>query len=382
MKKGLCCLALVSLQAAIPTQILGTQYFINSHTLYSRLMGDRFFEPALDRLALPRPRHCSVLSEASWDGYRLALAGATADGRNGVEFATQVRGLANRIVWEHSEPIWLPAPFRLLGSWEGKTLVELTAQRQPESRTGTAPVAKAQAETRVRSLWLVDAFLGQARKIQDVAVPVEPAADASAVMDGKCYLFYGTGLSLAFDFALETVATLQEDFWSSLGLERCLDATYGNPGLDGPAFLDPEGQVILPMRPLLLLTQEDIDLAWSKMPESQRQLLIQNKAYPFRAEQKIGWKAQAGFIAFNPLTQRFRLVDRKQFDHLVQEVDSNFIKTEFVEAVRNRPSPDFLSEGNRIDTMEQGLAEGARHRLATGQGRPDPGDQTALGKRP
>jgi hypothetical protein len=348
------CLILSGLHlfAYVPVQAMGIQYQVVNRHLQSRFWGEHYFAALPGTPSLPAPRFFSSSSETIWDGQFLVRGGNAADGKFGLELGRLAGVEPDTLGWTFTEPCWLPPKSRLLGAWNGKALVEVFQKHEP----GPA----SQGAGNLRSLWLVDASTGQSRSV--FAFPKGPSElQTSAVLDGEVYLFSGYAGVLVFRFEDERTKVIAEDLWHPLNLTLCSKlGDLKNPGIDGPAFFDPEGMVLFPIRPLLVLDREDTDRAWAKMGDAQRNQLILEGVYPFDPAKGLGWKAKAGFVQFNPKSGQCRLVERRRFATLVEDVETNFIKTEFVKGLES--GQVFATDGSLIKTLEQAQADGDAYR--------------------
>jgi hypothetical protein len=324
--------------AYVPVQAMGIQYQVVSSHLQSRFWGERYFDALPGTPSIPVPRLFSSSCETIWDGQYLVRGGDAGDGSFGLELGRLAGVEPNTLVWTFTSPCWMPPKSRLLGAWNGKALVEVNKKVEP------GPTSKGAGN--LRSLWLVDAITGQTKPVFEF--PKGPSElHASVVIDGEVYLFSGYAGLLVFRFEDEQTKFIAEDLWRPLNLTLCSKiGDLKNPGIDGPAFFDPEGMVLFPIRPLLVLDQEDADRAWAKMADVQRNKLILEGTYPFDPAKGLGWKAKAGFVQFNPKSNQCRLVERRLFETLVEDVETNFIKTEFVKDLES--GQVFATDGSLI----------------------------------
>lgn len=400
-----CLLCWMSLSASVPVQMSGKQFLVHQEHVYSRACGDRYFEMAKGIPVIPASHRFARTIESIWDGQSLLRYGKTTNGRHGLEVGQPVaREGAPGMRWTFSDPCWMPGPIHLLAAWNGTALVEVLPKVLPKTEVkknmevkDENPVDKELKFTKditlprkgmtreeiieyveqqlpidyadmlvetirkpiSRSLSLVDLGSGEQKKLRELKFP-STNLFVTVVVDGKAYLLFGSGEVFAYSFLEEKLDSVTENLWKDLGYVLCKKMRgQENPEAFGPAFLDPFGAILLPVRPMLVLEKDDMERMWPKLPDRKKDALLRAGLYPFDASKGIGWKSQAGFIELDPVSMSLRRADINHYKNLIQEVDDGYIYVTFRDA---SPGDVFHSDGFHIQPLDEALKLGEQYR--------------------
>jgi hypothetical protein len=252
---------------------------------------------------------------------------------------------------DRAEVLALPKDdaYTLVGAWEDSLLFLVIHQ---EARAPSVQSQKTAANT--QGLLRVDLRTNEVTRLLDVQGGKDLRSTALFSQDAF-YLFTASGTAIRVGVRTEPwgVDTLSSNFWGEAGVTLCKDTgEFRNPFLFGKAFLDLDGSVLIPTQVFLPLDREDIDLAWSKLPQSRKAELISSGQWPVPAGQEIGWKDHVRFLKFDPSARTFSQVDRARFEPLVVEEDKHFMIRRFREF---EPTGLYTSSGGRILPLEEAL---------------------------
>ncbi|MBK9797812.1 MAG: hypothetical protein IPP58_15290 [Holophagaceae bacterium] len=309
--------------------------------------------------------------EMAWDGSKAYQVGFTPNRQwvayTGTAFFTEYGDRR----WFWAEPKVLPVKagesLRLLGAWEDNLLLLLIAQNS-KAKPQTPPPSEGDLVS--QSLIRMDLITKEVTHLMDLQVVREARMTALFSQDAF-YLFTATGKVVQVKVGTEPWSTnlLHSDFWREAGVTLCKDTgEFQNPFLFGQAFLDADGSILVPTQVFLPLERADIDLAWSKLPQTRKSELIQSGFWPVVAGKEVGWKDDVHFLRFDPSAKTFTQVPRSRFEHLVLEEDRNFMVRRFKVV---EPSLAFTSDGDLILPLEQALQTSkAEPPLKEGKGAP------------
>ena len=338
-----------------PLALADRQEILVEGRVLRRTLGESAFAPVPDLPEIrPNLRFLGRLDWA-WDGAKAYQVGVTEDRHRVVCVGTPFYTSAGERRWFWTEPKVLPLSevdaYSLVGAWED-SLLFLQIHRGPKPKTESAQTQKALPNS--QSLLRVDLITGVTTRLLDVEGGDDFRSTALFSQDAF-YLFTATGKAIRVRVRTEpwAVDMLSSGYWSEAGVTLCKETgEFRNPFHFGSAFLDSDGSILIPAQVFLPLNREDLELAWSKLPQPRKAELIASGLWPVSVDKEVGWKDDVRFLKFDPSAANFTQVERSRFEHLVVEEDKNFMIRRFRIF---EPSLVFTSNGGKILLLEEAL---------------------------
>ena len=293
--------------------------------------------------------------ELAWDGSKVYQVGFTEDLHRVVCVGMPYFTSSGERRWLWTEPKTLPLlgtdSYTFLGAFEDSLLfLQIHRETKPKPELATSQKASASFQNLLR----IDLMTGVSTRLIDVETEND-FRNTVLFSKGAFYLFTAAGKAIRVGVHTEPwgVDRLSSNYWSETRVTLCKDTgEFQNPFLFGKAFLDLDGSILLPTQVFLPLNREDIDLAWSKLPQSRKAELISSGLWPVPVGKEIGWKDDVCFLKFDPNSATFGQADRLRFEHLVVEEDKHFMTRRFRVF---EPTLVFTSNGGKILPLEEAL---------------------------
>lgn len=343
-------LAGTGLLAQSVTMHRGIQYRLEGGRIHCQEAPEKPFTAKNDWPSLVGDSTGSGPTSFSWDGtlaYRLYF-----DDPNTAWIQC---GFPMGLTQERRVPIWFWRPpvkwqgkSKLLGGWDGCALLAVPIW-EPASRTSTPE------QLRGWGLTLVDLGDGETREVFRQLTPNLPMLQ-SVMVEGEALVFASNGTAVRVDCMTKQARVLSEDFWKGAGMVPCKDpGAAPNPRIFGRPFLDRDGAVLFPVEPKVEIDEGDVQRAWSRLDEIRRKELIDQGYWPWTPGKVAGWKGQATFLRFDPMTGRWGTLPEDRVRPWIHQVDRNFICTEFTPVVDT--STAFIVEGGKVIRFEDRQVE-------------------------
>lgn len=292
--------------------------------------------------------------ELAWDGTRAYQVGLREDKKRIVSIGTPLLTPSSAKYWFWAEPKVLPLAggdaYTLLGAWNECLLFLAT------TRGGSGSIAKGSSinmtSAQSQSLLYIDLWTNKLIKLTDIPNTLD-LRSSSIFSQDAFWVFFASGKAFRIRVNTEpwSIDQLGENFWIDSGISLCKDTgEFSNPVIFGRPFFDREGSILLPAQVFLPLSRDDIDRAWSKIPQIQRTELILKGEWPIPEGREIGWKDGVVFLLIDPLTAQFSQVKREYFSDLTVEEDKNFIIQRFRDP---NPRTLYTFNGERILTLDE-----------------------------
>lgn len=298
-------------------------------------------------------------TQIGWDGARLYRFRMARENRGTLDVGRTFMSSAGDTRWAWWEPRGLALeghPSILLAAWDDKLvflqLVVDSGKVVPESDKSTLT----KRTFKQQRIVLIDLGTGRMRPLLDLP-QTRDFRYRAAIVNGSVYVFSAAGSAYQIDLNTEPAAvqTLTSSFWEDAGIQltKVPPAVGGsNPQVFGMPFFDPDGTILIPTQPGILLNRSDIDRAWQRLPKDRKEKMLEAGMWPVPEGKDVGGKEEVYFLRFDPATKKFSQVERSRFAHLVFEDDRTFIFHRFKE-VDN--ATVYTTNGNLIRPFKEVL---------------------------
>lgn len=255
-----------------------------------------------------------------WDGRQVYLAGKNEEGHLNIELSERIFTREGGSAWFWHEPIPLPEGVRVVAAYQERVVLFRPA----------GPSVGASKKSVGPKICTYD--LSEGHEISSLELGPKASDRLSvAIRDGIAYLFLASGELIRIPFSSGIPDLWKENYWKEAGLRLFAKemADQPNPRLFGKLFFDEEGNILLPVEPMIPMTKQELEEAFVQFPSERQREIIQKGGWPVPQDQDWDCKEWAAFILLDPEKGSIKVLPLDEVHDFITEIKAHITVRRF-----------------------------------------------------